>query len=164
MEKNTTKFFGEVFWGYVKSITVIILLVIICWSWFSVYVYSTYFSYEKTPVVIKDTVIAGYVADTDASRVQGLSGKYFLPSNTSMLFVFDKPDIYGIWMKDMNFPLDIVWLDKNKVVVHSLSRVDPSTYPHVFYPSKPASYVLELRAGFLEEKGVKTGDLIYFDK
>ena len=115
-------------------------------------------------MVIKNTVLAGYVADTDAIRVQGLSGKYFLPSNTSMLFVFDKPDIYGIWMKDMNFPLDIVWLDKNKTIVHSLSNVDPSTYPHVFYPSKPAVYVLELRAGFLEENGVKAGDMIYFDR
>jgi uncharacterized membrane protein (UPF0127 family) len=164
VEKNTTTFFGEVFWGYLKAITVIFLLIVICWSWFNVYVYTTYFSYKKTPVVIKNTVLAGYVADTEASRIEGLSGKYFLPSNTSMLFMFDKPDIYGIWMKDMNFPLDIVWLDKDKMVVHSLSNVNPSTYPHVFYPSKSALYVLELRAGFLEEKGVKTGDLIYFDK
>lgn len=155
---------SEIFFAFLKAVSTVVLVAIIYWSYSIAFVYISYFSYEKTFVVVKDTVLAGYVADTSDKRTKGLSGKQFLPSGTSMLFVFDKPDLYGIWMKDMLFPLDIVWLDKNKVVVHSLSNVQPSTYPHVFYPSKQAVYVIEFRAGFLEERGVKKGDTLFFDK
>ncbi len=106
----------------------------------------------------------GYLADTPEKRTQGLSGKAFLPSNTSMLFKFDKPDIHGIWMKDMNFPIDIIWLDKNKTIVNLISDADPSSYPHVFYPPKESLYVIETRAGLIKDKGLKLGDEILFDK
>lgn len=147
-----------------KAIITIGLLVIIYWSWSVAFVFYSYLSYDKTFVVIKNTVLAGYLADTPEKRVKGLSGKQFLPSDTGMLFTFDNADTHGIWMKDMLFPIDIVWLDENKTVIHSLSNVQPNTYPHVFFPPKKDMYVLELRAGFLEDRGVKTGDMIFFDK
>ena len=92
----------------------------------------------------------------------GLSGKIALPKNSAMLFVFDKPDTYGIWMKGMNFSLDIVWLDAQKNIVYSLSRVDPSTYPHVFYPPTEALYVVEFPSGYLESANLKKGDTVFF--
>ena len=56
------------------------------------------------------------VADTDASRTLGLSGRDSLDSGAGMLFTFDAPGIYPFWMKDMKFPLDMVWIDSGKVV------------------------------------------------
>ncbi len=104
------------------------------------------------------------MADTEEKRIKGLSGKAFLPSNTSMIFEFDTPDTYGIWMKDMLFPIDIIWLDKNKMIVNLISNADPESYPHVYYPPKDSLYVLETRAGLIKDKGLKLGDEILFNQ
>ena len=87
------------------------------------------------------------LAQTDAKRVQGLSGTSFFPANTGMLFVFDQPDTYGFWMKDMNYALDIIWLNNDLKIVDLEMGVTPETYPKVFYPNALASYVLEINAG-----------------
>ncbi len=81
-----------------------------------------------------------------------------------MLFKFDTPGIYGIWMKDMRFPIDIIWLDKNKKIVNLKRNVDPSTYPLVYYPPKESLYILEVRAGLIGDKDLKLGDEILFGK
>ena len=47
------------------------------------------------------------LAITPEARAQGLSGRPSLSENEGVLFVFDKPDKYSFWMKNMNFPLDI---------------------------------------------------------
>lgn len=146
-----------------KAFSIVILLAIIAWTFTLSSTYASYLSFKKTPIVFQSVVMGAYVVDTQEGRTQGLSGKRFLPGGMSMLFVFDTPDKYGIWMKDMNFPLDIVWLDKYKKIVYTLSNVKPDTYPHVFYPSSEALYVVELPSGFVEANNVKVGGLFYFD-
>jgi uncharacterized membrane protein (UPF0127 family) len=74
-----------------------------------------------------------------------------------MLFVFPKDDFYGFWMKDTLVPLDMFWLDHKGHVVWTAQEVATSSYPHVFYPSAPARYVLETAAGFANIHGVATG-------
>jgi uncharacterized membrane protein (UPF0127 family) len=97
-------------------------------------------------------------ADTDQSRQTGLSGRKCIPEKTGMLFVFDKADLHGIWMKDMNFPIDILWIDSTKKIIHIEENVDPNTYPKVSYPPTPASYVLEVASGEVESAGLKLSD------
>ncbi len=97
-------------------------------------------------------------ADTDQSRQTGLSGHECIPEKTGMLFVFEKADLHGIWMKDMNFPIDILWIDSTKKIIHIEENVDPNTYPKVFYPPTPASYVLEVASGEVERAGLKLSD------
>ena len=58
------------------------------------------------------------VADTQASRELGLSGREKMGDDEGILFVFDTPGRYGFWMKDMQFPLDIIWINQNGVVVN----------------------------------------------
>lgn len=60
--------------------------------------------------------------ETESKRVKGLSGKKCIPDDVAMLFVFDKPDTYGFWMKDMNFSIDMIWLDGDKKVVLYLEK------------------------------------------
>src|SRR3989338_8221873 len=81
-----------------------------------------------------------------------------------MLFIFDKPDNYGFWMKDMRFPIDIIWLDQNFKVVHVEKSVATSTYPKVFYPSGPATYVLEVNSGISDSINLQIGDEAKFLK
>jgi uncharacterized membrane protein (UPF0127 family) len=98
------------------------------------------------------------LANTPALREKGLSGRAELGKDEGMLFVFDKPGYYGFWMKDMNFPIDIVWINENKEVVDLSERLSPDTYPDIFYPHEEVKYVLELPAGYIEAHNISIGD------
>lgn len=97
------------------------------------------------------------VATTAGQQEQGLSGRASLAEGAGMLFVFDEIATWGIWMKDMRFPLDIVWADDTGGVVTVAHDISPDTYPQVFYPTEPARYVLEVPAGFTTVHGVAEG-------
>ena len=96
-------------------------------------------------------------ATTASAREKGLSGRDSIPSDYGMLFVFQRDDKYGFWMKDTLVPLDIFWLDNKGQVVHIEQNVATSTYTNVFYPTTPARYVLETVAGFASEHDIKIG-------
>lgn len=96
-------------------------------------------------------------ATTKVDREKGLGGRESIPSDYGMLFVFQKDDRYGFWMKDTLIPLDIFWLDNKGQVVSIAQNVATSSYPNVFYPSIPARYVLETSAGFAGAHGIATG-------
>jgi hypothetical protein len=115
-------------------------------------------SATTTAVTLGGTVVSAEVADTLALRAKGLSGRESLGREAGMLFVFDVDDRHGFWMKDMRFPIDIIWLNASGTVVHLVSRAQPESYPTIFTPSAPARYVLEVNAGFAEEYDVRDGD------
>ncbi len=77
-----------------------------------------------------------------------------------MLFVFDKPDIYSFWMKDMLFPIDMIWISEDGKVVYIERDARPESYPNSFIPDAPAKYVLEVNAGFSEKNNLKVGDKV----
>jgi len=104
------------------------------------------------------------VASTTAERELGLGGRTAIPNDYGMLFIFDRPDTYGFWMKDMQVPIDIFWLDGNGQVVSKKEHVSPDTYPDVFYPTAPATSVLETRAGFGEAHDIATGTPLLLQK
>lgn len=112
---------------------------------------------QERSVTINGTAIAVTVADSEAERARGLSGKGSLAEGTGMWFVFDRPDYQGIWMKDMRFPIDILWFDEGLKLVHIEENVSPNTYPTVFKPATPAQYVLELPAGSTKLYGFEIG-------
>ncbi len=112
---------------------------------------------ESSVVLIKDIKIPVEIADTEALRTLGLSGRESLDYNSGLLFVFDRPDRYGFWMKDMKFSIDIVWAESGRIIYIEKS-VSPTTFPKVFYPTTPASLVLELPAGFCDTYDLKVGD------
>lgn len=107
-------------------------------------------------------IVYAEVVDTPASRAQGLSGRSGLREKEGMLFVFDRPGRYGFWMKDMLFPIDIVWINEEGYIVHVENSVSPSTYavtnpPQIFINDPDATYVLELGAGQAEKLGAHLG-------
>lgn len=97
------------------------------------------------------------IADTQEKRRQGLSGREGLDNNEGMLFIFDQPGIYGFWMKDMNFPIDIVWLDENLTVIGISEKLPPESYPQTFYPPSKTTYVLEINAEEAEKNRISSG-------
>ena len=58
----------------------------------------------------------------------------------------------------MNYPIDIIWLDKEGLVVHYKENVSPDTYPESFASPEPAWFVVETNAGFVNDNGIKIGD------
>ena len=100
------------------------------------------------------------VVATPETRAKGLGGRTGLASDEGMLFAFDTDAKYRFWMKDMLFPIDILWLSGTGEVVDMRKNVSPVTYPEVFTPIAPSRYVLELPAGFAEAYSVKVGDVV----
>lgn len=102
------------------------------------------------------------ISDNEITRDKGLSGRTSLAADAGMLFVFPIPGIYGFWMKDMNFPIDIVWMDMDHRVIAINSDVLPSSYPSSIFPPKNISYVLEVNAGAAKEFGIIVGEILSF--
>lgn len=113
-----------------------------------------------TPFTFGNQSMYASIAQTGADRTRGLSGTPSLPSDIAKVFIFDSSSKYGFWMKDMNYPIDIVWVDEAGEVVHVESNVAPETYPKSFAPSRPARVVIEVVAGGAATAGVQVGSRI----
>ncbi|MCH8986811.1 DUF192 domain-containing protein, partial [Patescibacteria group bacterium] len=100
------------------------------------------------------------LADTLEKRVRGLSGRDKLLKNQGMLFIFDKPNFHSIWMKDMRFALDIIWIDEEWRVIDITKNALPESFPQTFRPISPAKYILEVNAGFTEKNRIRIGNQV----
>lgn len=129
---------------------------------------------EIKELKIGEAVFRVEVADAAAEWAKGLSGRERLAENEGMLFVFPKPEIQKFWMKDMKFPIDIVWIRDNQVVgmvigaePAALEEGEPRpssdgrepTY-EIYTSPEPADKVLEINAGLIPKLGTKTGDKV----
>ena len=121
-------------------------------------------SEKITGVEIGGKIFSIELAQTKKELEKGLSGHAPLLDGQGMLFVFSRSGRYGFWMKDMSFPIDIIWIDSNFKIVSIEKSVLPETYPEVFYPESSSLYVLEILAGQADTIGLKTGDGLQFIK
>ncbi len=125
-----------------------------------------FFYYKKTtPAPVNGFSIGGvYVnidkVDTEEKRMRGLSGRDALSPDSGLFFVFEKPEIVSIWMKDMKFPIDIIWIDENLHVIYIKEKATPESFPEIFNPPSEAMYVLEVNAGFVEKNKIEVGDRV----
>lgn len=106
--------------------------------------------------------ISAEVADSADEQQRGLSDRACIGANQGMLFEFPRPGYYNFWMKDMQFPIDIVWMDDKKRVVEVAAKVQPSTFPDTFAATESSQYVLELAAGRAAELGITPGVVLEF--
>lgn len=142
-----------------KKIPFYVFLLIII-TWIFCVIPKNNFKKDEVFWDIGDKNISLIVADTPESQERGLSGMKSLPKDTAMYLVFDHPDKYGIWMKDMKFPIDIIWLDKDHRIVSLERNVATSTYPKVFSPIAPSLYVIETKSGFSNENNLIVGKVL----
>ncbi len=125
----------------------------------------TVLPYEPAGMYLKKIEVDGTplrveVADSEEERINGLSGRTRMAEDRGMLFVFEEPGKYPIWMRNMQFPLDVFWLDGSGVVVDIWENASPDSYPQIFEPRAEAYYILETVAGFSEVYNVKIGDRV----
>jgi uncharacterized membrane protein (UPF0127 family) len=101
---------------------------------------------------------------TDEERARGLMFRDALPRDHALLFVFEDSFFHAFWMKNCRFPIDIVWLDSERRVVHVAEDVPPckrDPCPN-YQPLRRALYVVELNAGQAEREQVRVGAVIEF--
>jgi hypothetical protein len=123
-----------------------------------------------TPAVVPLTLPSGKVLQaevmvSDEDRAMGLMFRPSLPLDRGMVFIFETADFHAIWMKNCKFPIDIVWLDEQRRVVHVAEAVPPCKAEPcpVYNPMRRASYVVELNAGQARREKAVLGARIRFD-
>jgi len=147
--------------------TRVLLLALACTALFGIFFLfqkinsGVYDKSYKLHLANKDILLT--VVNTNEEKNLGLGNKESLLADKAMLFVFKDPAKYGIWMKDMKFPIDIFWLDEKKQIITIETNISPNTYPKVFYPSNKSSYVLETNRNFAKENNLSVGKVLNFD-
>ena len=105
------------------------------------------------------------LAIDEATRAQGLMYRDRLPENRGMLFVFAEPSVQSFWMKNTLIPLDMIWIDGNRRVVHVKHDVPPCRADPCpgYDPGVPAVYVLEVAGGVARRQGLDVGAQLEFE-
>lgn len=143
-----------------KKIVVAGIVVVVVFAGF--YALIRCFPFEQ--VCFNDACFHVELALTPHARSQGLMFRKFLPQNRGMLFVFGDDDYWTFWMKNTYVPLDMVWLNAEREVVHMVANAPPATEDNTpqYMPMIPARYVLEVNAGFCKKHNIKLGDQARF--
>jgi hypothetical protein len=101
------------------------------------------------------------VANSTATRAKGLMGRSSLGEKEGMLFIFDRPGIYGFWMLNTTIPLDAFFFDENGTVV-DIIEMEPCGLNVVncplHKPAEPSKYVLEVNQGFSKQNRISVGN------
>ena len=116
----------------------------------------------RARVTIGVHVIDAEIADNPERKQRGLSGRASLADGRGMLFPYDTPGQHGIWMPDMHFDIDILWIRAGRIV-HVAANVSKDDSQRIYRPSEPADLVLELPAGTAERRGFRVGDAVDVD-
>lgn len=119
---------------------------------------------NSATISINGQTIYAEVVSTESAREKGLGGRNGIALDGGMLFAFDGPRLHGIWMKDMQFPIDIVWMAGGKIVSIE-ENVDPqigasASELTTYFPETYDDSVLELHAGRAKTLGAHTGDTV----
>jgi uncharacterized membrane protein (UPF0127 family) len=126
---------------------------------------STSNEYRRVVVSVNGIELVAYVAATNEQKAKGLSVKDTLPEYEAMLFVFETAQEHSFWMKNMKFPIDIIWLDSDKAVVHIEHNLQPCSFDLLcpsYKPNNNALYVLETVAGFAQKHDIVEGTRVEF--
>lgn len=127
---------------------------------FAPFLYAEVFSKK---VCIKNICTQAEVVDRILKLQQGLMFRKSLSLEKSMLFVFKKEDYHDFWMKNMNFPLDIIWINKDKFIVGITKNAQPCLQGcETFTVQEKVKYVLEVISGFADKYQIRVGDKVEF--
>lgn len=118
----------------------------------------------QNKVCFKEQCVRVEVVQNKEEVARGLQFRNSLGVDEGMLFIFPYPHSYNFWMKDTWIPLDIIWLDSSRRVVHIEKNVPPcqSDPCPIYVPSGEALYVLEVNALGADRRGVQVGDFAEF--
>ncbi|MFC6615525.1 DUF192 domain-containing protein [Halopenitus salinus] len=123
--------------------------------------------YERTTIEVEDgttgdrlATVDVRIADTRDKRYTGLSETDSLDPNEGMLFVHDEVGTHAYVMRNMSFPLDILFVDADGTIttIHSAEADSDDRF------EGRGRYVLEVRYGYAAENGIEVGDRVIVDR
>lgn len=106
------------------------------------------------------------IAKTEKERQTGLSKYKSLPQDEAMVFIFDKSGNYSFWMKDMKFPIDIIFTNEGKIVTIYNNIPNPKNSSEnlpIYSPTQSTNKVLEINAGLSKKYNFKVGEKVEFN-
>ncbi|MGI0100735.1 MAG: DUF192 domain-containing protein [Candidatus Micrarchaeaceae archaeon] len=113
--------------------------------------------YTTTHIYINKTRFKAILADTPTKRAIGLMFRKGIKSNECMLFAFNEDGRHGIWMYNMLFPIDVIWLNSKSAIIGMEQGIDPckSIFKCEEYaPKNDSRYVIELKGGMVKRLGI----------
>ena len=123
---------------------------------------------SEPKVLIGEASFLVELADTQDKRARGLSRRESLDQGTGMIFLYEEVGRLTFWMKDMYFPLDMLWIGGDCTVADISVQVQPpepdqsNRELHRISPNQPALHVLEINGGEAANAGISIGDPIKF--
>lgn len=111
---------------------------------------------ERKTVKVDGNEIKAEVVRDSVAKAKGLSGREKLASDEGMLFIYNRDGDYSIWMKGMEFAIDILWIKDNQVV-HFEKFVAPDGGKKIYRSTVKANRILEVSAGFVENHNIGIG-------
>jgi hypothetical protein len=138
--------------GKITVAVILVLAIILMWDVFQ--------DFRQVRLHSQQVSIGAYqlnvrIADDGWSRYRGLSDTEIIKENEGMLFLFDESAKHTFVMRNMNFDLDILWFQGERLVY--IESYVPRDSQKVYYPSTPADTVLEVNAGWAEEHNLGIG-------
>lgn len=123
--------------------------------------------YSKNPLTayieIQGVRFPVEIAATKKEKERGLGYRNAVAPGHGMLFAFDHKEQYKFWMKGMNFPIDIVWIDESTVAdITENIPVPIGSSAAIYVPRVPVNRVLEINAGEVKKFGIRLGDTVRY--
>lgn len=149
------------------TIFIILLIILIFLFSFMMFFLEEVLSENKiNAVCISKNCFEVEIADNQIKRQIGLSSYDSLDKDSGMLFIFESEDEYSFWMKNMSFPLDIIWINEEREIVYIAQSVSPCNDLDcpLIKPNKKAIYILEINSGLADELIFSLGDRVEFKK
>jgi uncharacterized protein len=111
-------------------------------------------------------IIHAELANTPKKRAEGLMYREQLADDRGMLFTFSQAEAWVFWMKNTKIPLDLIWINEKKQIIHMEQNVPICTRADdscpQYRPNEGALYVLELAGGRAESLKLQRGLKLQF--
>jgi uncharacterized protein len=149
----------------IKRRIVLVVVVVFLLGFFSYFSYQSYLdaSYQVIEVGFNNgSKIDAYLADNSKKQRIGLAAFNEIEDGQGMIFVYPDSQVRSVWMKDMDFDIDVIWLDRDKKIVKIEENIPVESYPNSYSSEKPVKYFIEVNAGWVENNKISLGGNVVF--
>lgn len=117
---------------------------------------------KETEVCINNHCFNVEIAESKRERSKGLMFRKNLDPNKGMIFLHNDEEVISISMKNTLIPLDVIWIDREKKIIHIEKNLQPCISDPCESFKQTAKYVLEINVGKADEYSIKVGDDLTF--
>jgi uncharacterized protein len=154
-----------------KVLLAFAVLIIVAWG---LYFFRNYWkdtgsqliSNKNSTVTINNNIFKVAVVISEKDMEIGLSETKSIAPNQGMIFLFKTPGYYSFWMKNMKFPIDIIYINGDAIVTIINNAQSPKNNAEnltIYSPAQPADKVLEIQAGLSDKYHFKNGDKVKYE-